>query len=89
MSRNCASVSKDIGDREAIGFLCGWPVGLVQFAAKLPERPGSQLRQFLQACTIRDVLVRGVLKVRLNDTTGCHTGRQTGLTTGLITGCIV
>jgi len=38
------------------GFLCGWPVG-VEFAAGLPERPGSQQRHFVQAP--KDVSVRG------------------------------
>jgi len=40
------------------GFLCDWPV-VVEFAAGLFERPGSQQRHFLQAP--KDVSVRGVL----------------------------
>jgi len=30
-----------------VGFFCGWPVD-VESAARLPERPGSQQRHFLQ-----------------------------------------
>ena len=40
------------------GFLCGWSVGL-EIIARLPERPGSQQIQFLQAP--KDVFVCIVL----------------------------
>ena len=40
------------------GFLCGWSVG-VELVARLPERPGSQQRHFLQAP--KDVFVCSVL----------------------------
>jgi len=40
------------------GFLCGWSVG-VELVARLPERPGSQQRHFLQAP--KDVVVCSVL----------------------------
>jgi len=45
------------------GFFCGWSVG-VELIDGLPERPGSQQRQFLQAP--KDVFVWSVLIYTVN-----------------------